>query len=31
MDVVTAYLCGSLDLDIYMKVPHRIFVSNTNV
>jgi hypothetical protein len=21
MDVVTAHLCGSLDMDIYMKVP----------
>jgi hypothetical protein len=31
MDVVTAYLCGSLDLDIYIKVSHRIFVSNTNI
>jgi hypothetical protein len=31
MDVVTAYLYGSLDLDIYMKVPDRISVSNANV
>jgi hypothetical protein len=30
MDVVTAYLYMSLDLDIYMKVPDEIFVSNTN-
>jgi hypothetical protein len=26
MDVVTAYLYGSLDLDIYMKVTDRISV-----
>ena len=25
MDVVTAYLYGSFDLDIYMKVPDGIF------
>jgi hypothetical protein len=31
MDVVTTYLYGSLDLDIYMKVPDRISVSNANV
>jgi hypothetical protein len=30
MDVVTAYLYGSLDSDIYMKVPDGNFVSNTN-
>jgi hypothetical protein len=30
MDVVTAYLYGSLDLDISMKVPDGIFVPNTN-
>jgi hypothetical protein len=30
MDVVTAYLYGSLDSDIYMKVPDEIFVLNTN-
>jgi hypothetical protein len=30
MDVVTAYLYMSLDLDIYMKVPDEISVSNTN-
>jgi hypothetical protein len=28
MDVVTVYLYGSLDLDIYMKVPNEIFVPN---
>jgi hypothetical protein len=28
MDVVTAYLYGSLDLDIYMKVHDGIFVPN---
>jgi hypothetical protein len=31
MDVVTAYLYGSLDSDIYMKVPDMISVPNTNV
>jgi hypothetical protein len=31
MDVVTAYLYESLDLDIYVKVPDRISVSNANV
>jgi hypothetical protein len=30
MDVMTAYLYGSLDLDIYMKVPVGIYVPNTN-
>jgi hypothetical protein len=30
MDVVTTYLYGSLDLDIYMKVPDGISVPNTN-
>jgi hypothetical protein len=30
MDVVTAYLYGSLDSDIYMKVPYGIFVLNMN-
>jgi len=30
MDVVTAYLYGSLDSDIYMKVPDRIQISNPN-
>jgi hypothetical protein len=30
MDVVTAYLYGSLDLDIYMKVSDGISVLNTN-
>jgi hypothetical protein len=30
MDVVTAYLYGSLDSDIYMKVPDEISVPNTN-
>jgi hypothetical protein len=28
MDVVTAYLYGSLDLDIYMKIPDEISVLN---
>jgi hypothetical protein len=28
MDVVTAYLYGSLDFDIYMKVPDRIDIPN---
>jgi hypothetical protein len=31
MDVVTAYLYGSLDSDIYMKVPDRISVPNANI
>jgi hypothetical protein len=31
MDVVTVYLYGSLDSDMYMKVPNGIFVPNTNV
>jgi hypothetical protein len=31
MDIVTAYLYGSLDLDIYMKIFDGIFVPNTNV
>jgi hypothetical protein len=30
MDVVTAYLYGSLDSDIYMKVSDRIFILNTH-
>jgi hypothetical protein len=30
MDVVTAYLYGSLDLDIYMKVSDGISVPNNN-
>jgi hypothetical protein len=30
MDVVTAYLYGSLDSDIYMTVPDGISVPNTN-
>jgi hypothetical protein len=30
MDVVTVYLYGSLDSDIYMKVPDEIFVPNMN-
>jgi hypothetical protein len=30
MDIMTAYLYGSLDSDIYMKVPGGIFVPNTN-
>ena len=30
MDVVTAYLYGSLDSDIYMKVPDGIPVPNKN-
>jgi hypothetical protein len=30
MDVVTAYLYGSLNSDIYMKVPDEISVPNTN-
>jgi hypothetical protein len=31
MDVMIAYLYGSLDSDIYMKVPDGISVPNTNV
>jgi hypothetical protein len=31
MDVMIAYLYGSLDSNIYMKVPDKIFVPNTNV
>jgi hypothetical protein len=31
MDVVTAYLYESLDLDIYMEVPDGISVLNANV
>jgi hypothetical protein len=31
MDVVTAYLYGSLDLDIYMKVPDEISVLNVHI
>jgi hypothetical protein len=31
MDVVTAYLYGSLDSDIYIKVPDGISVPNINV
>jgi hypothetical protein len=31
IDVMTAYLYGSLDSDIYMKVPDRISVPNTNI
>jgi hypothetical protein len=31
MDVVTAYLYGSLDLNIYMKVPDGISVTNVLV
>ena len=30
MDVVTAYLYGSLDSDIYMKVPDGIQIPNPN-
>jgi hypothetical protein len=30
MDVVTAYLYGSLDSDIYMKVPDGIPIPNEN-
>jgi hypothetical protein len=29
MDVVTAYLYGSLDNDIYMKVPEGLKMSET--
>jgi hypothetical protein len=31
MDVVNAYLYGSLDSNIYIKNPDRIFVPNANV
>jgi hypothetical protein len=31
MDVATAYLYGSLDSDIYIKVPDKIYVLNTHV
>jgi hypothetical protein len=31
MDVVTAYLYGSLDSDIYMKVPGGISILNMHV
>jgi hypothetical protein len=31
MDVVTTYLYGSLDSDIYIKVPNEISVPNANV
>jgi hypothetical protein len=31
MDVMTAYLYGSLDSDIYMKVPDGISVPNANI
>jgi hypothetical protein len=31
MDVVTAYLYGSLDSNIYIKVPDGISVPNANV
>ena len=30
MDVVTAYLYGSLDSDIYMKVPEELIIPNKN-
>jgi hypothetical protein len=30
MDVVTAYLYGTLDSDIYMKVPDGIPIPNPN-
>jgi hypothetical protein len=30
MDAVTAYLYGSLDSDIYMKVPDGISIPNAN-
>jgi hypothetical protein len=30
MDVMTTYLYGSLDLDIYIKVPNGISVLNMN-
>ena len=31
MDVVTAYLYGSLDADIYMKVPDGLKIPNLDV
>jgi hypothetical protein len=31
MDVVTIYLYGSLDSDIYLKVPDGIYVPNMNI
>jgi hypothetical protein len=31
MDVMTSYLYGSLDSDIYMKVPDEISILNANV
>ena len=31
MDVVTAYLYGSLDADIYMKVPDGLKIPNPNI
>jgi hypothetical protein len=31
MDIVTTYLYGSLDSDIYMKVPYGISIPNANV
>jgi hypothetical protein len=31
MDVVTVYLYGSLDSDIYIKVPDGISISNVNI
>jgi hypothetical protein len=31
IDVMTAYLYGSLDSDIYMKVPDGISVPNANI
>ena len=30
MDVMTAYLYGSLDLDIYMKLPDGIPIPNSS-
>ena len=30
MDVVTAYLYGSLDSDVYMKVPKELEIPNKN-
>jgi hypothetical protein len=30
MDAMTAYLYGSLDSDMYMKVPDGIFISNVH-
>jgi hypothetical protein len=31
IDIVIAYLYGSIDSDIYMKVPNEISVPNANV